>query len=55
MYLAKKIKKNSISSIHDFCIITGRSKAIIKDFKLSRIKFKEFALKGLLPNISTLS
>jgi len=55
MYLIKKIKRNSISVIKDFCLITGRSRGIIKDFKISRIKFKEFALKGLLPNISKLS
>jgi ribosomal protein S14 len=28
---------------------------LIKDFRISRMKFKEFALKGLLPNISKLS
>jgi small subunit ribosomal protein S14 len=51
IYSIQKLKKNSFSVIKDRCIITGRSRGLIKDFKISRLKFKEFSLKGLLPNI----
>ena len=36
-----KLHKNSYSSkIHNFCILTGRSKSVFKNFKLSRISFR---------------
>ena len=33
------------------CILTGRGKAIYSKFKLSRISFRELALKGMLPGV----
>lgn len=39
-----KLHKSSYSSkIHNFCVLTGRSKSIFKNFKLSRISFRNKA------------
>jgi small subunit ribosomal protein S14 len=54
-FLRKRLREVGYTKIKDRCIITGRSRGLIKDFRISRMKFKEFALKGLLPNISKLS
>jgi len=36
-----KIQKNGfLTRIHNFCILTGRPKAIFKNFKISRIIFR---------------
>ena len=37
------------------CSITGRSHAVYKKFGLSRIAFREYALKGFLPGIKKAS
>lgn len=37
---------------HNRCEITGRSKAYIRDFGLSRITFREQASKGRIPGIT---
>jgi ribosomal protein S14 len=53
--IQKKLDKLPINSsktrIKNRCIFTGRSKAVYKDFKLSRIVFRELALSGQLPGI----
>lgn len=36
----------------NLCSVTGRYRAVIKDFNLSRIKLKELFNKKLLPGIS---
>ncbi len=33
------------------CMITGRSRGIVGDFMLSRIKFREWAEKGYIPGL----
>lgn len=33
------------------CAVTGRSRAVLKDFGLSRIKFREMAQDGYLPGV----
>jgi small subunit ribosomal protein S14 len=40
--------KDKRYQIHNRCIISGRSRSFIRFFSLSRIKFRELALKGLL-------
>lgn len=37
--------------IKNRCIITGRSHGIMRDFKLSRIQFKEMVVQGLIVGI----
>lgn len=38
--------------LHNRCEITGRPKAYIRDFGLSRITFREQASKGRIPGIT---
>jgi ribosomal protein S14 len=45
------IESPKISKIRNICLITGRSRAIVQKYKLSRLKFKEFAEMGSLPGI----
>ena len=33
------------------CLITGRSRAVYRKFGISRLKFREMALWGLLPGV----
>lgn len=37
--------------IHNRCSVSGRSRAFIRDFGLSRIKFREMAQQGYLPGV----
>jgi len=52
-YLAlQKIPKNaSPVRLHNRCKLTGRPKGYIRQFGLSRINFREMALKGLIPGV----
>ena len=48
----KTINKNSsITRLNNRCIFTNRSRSIYKKFKLSRLIFRQLALKGLLVGI----
>jgi ribosomal protein S14 len=40
-----------LSKVRNLCLITGRSRALIQDYKLSRLKFKELAEAGYLSGI----
>lgn len=53
--LTKLSKNASKVRIKNRCIITGRSKAVYKDFRLSRFMFRELALSGRLPGIKKAS
>jgi small subunit ribosomal protein S14 len=53
MMLLNKLPKDSSSvRIHNRCIITGRSRSIYRDFKVSRIILRNYAHNGLLPGIT---
>jgi ribosomal protein S14 len=43
-----------ISRIRNICVLTGRTRAVIQKYKMSRIKFKQNAEAGLLPGIRKL-
>lgn len=49
--LTKLSKNASKVRIKNRCIITGRSKSVYKDFRLSRFMFRELALSGRLPGV----
>lgn len=55
--LGAQLKLNSLPRnaskvrIKNYCVVSGRSKGVYKSFRLSRIKFRELALAGLLPGI----
>jgi len=34
------------------CSITGRSRGVYRKFRLSRIKFRELALQGMIPGVT---
>lgn len=34
------------------CFVTGRCRGVLTKFGLSRLKFREYALRGLLPGIT---
>lgn len=40
-----------ISMIRGLCILTGRSRGLIQDYKLSRLKFKELAEAGFISGV----
>lgn len=44
-------RNSSKTRIRNRCIITGRSRGILKQFRISRIVFRELAWKGVLAGI----
>jgi small subunit ribosomal protein S14 len=49
--LAALPKNSSPVRLRNRCMITGRPRSIYRKFMLSRIAFRELALKGYLPGI----
>ena len=49
--LAQMPRNSSATRIHNRCQLTGRSRAYIGTFGLSRIAFRELALQGLIPGV----
>ncbi len=45
-----KIGMNS-SKINNYCIVTGRSRGVLRDFKVSRMIFKELANSGFIQGV----
>lgn len=50
--LAKLPRNANPVRLHNRCEITGRSKAYIRDFGLSRITFREEASNGRIPGVT---
>lgn len=53
--LNKLPKNSSPNRIRNRCQITGRSRAVYRRFGISRITFREYAHKGLLPGVKKAS
>ena len=52
----QKLPKNSAAiRMHNRCTISGRPKGYMRQFGLSRINFREMALKGLIPGVKKAS
>jgi len=52
----QKLPRNaSPVRLHNRCNLTGRPKGYMRQFGLSRITFREMALKGLIPGIKKAS
>ena len=52
----QKLPKNaSPVRLHNRCQITGRPKGYMRQFGISRINFREMALKGLIPGVKKAS
>ncbi len=56
-YIAlQKLPKNaSPIRLHNRCQLTGRPKGYMRQFGISRINFREMALKGLIPGVKKAS
>ncbi len=53
--LSKLPRNSSLGRIKNRCVETGRSKSNYRMFRISRITFRELALKGLLPGVTKAS
>ena len=51
MTLNKMSRNSSPVRLRSRCQLTGRSRGVLKKFKLSRLCFREMANKGLIPGI----
>ena len=49
--LQKLPKNSSPVRLHNRCKLTGRPKGYMRIFGLSRINFREMAIKGLIPGV----
>jgi small subunit ribosomal protein S14 len=49
--LNKMPRDSSPVRLNSRCQFTGRSRGVLKKFKLSRLCFREMALKGLIPGV----
>ena len=49
--LARLPRDSSPTRSHNRCQITGRSKAVLRKFKVSRIMLRELALAGKIPGL----
>lgn len=53
MILLNRLPKDSSGiRIHNRCVVTGRPKAVYRDFKISRILLRDYANNGLFPGIT---
>jgi len=49
--MAKLPRDSSPTRSHNRCQLTGRSKAVLRKFKVSRIMLRELALAGKIPGL----
>lgn len=52
--ISTQLEIEPISKIRNLCVITGRARAVIQKYKMSRIKFKQNAEAGNIPGIKKL-
>lgn len=55
MKLQKMPRDTSRIRVRNRCEVTGRSRGVYRDFKLSRITFRELAHKGMIPGVTKAS
>jgi small subunit ribosomal protein S14 len=53
--LAKLPRMSMENRLNTRCEVTGRPKAVLKKFKMSRMAFRELALKGMIPGVTKAS
>lgn len=52
----QKLPKNSAAvRMHNRCKLTGRPRGYMRQFGISRVTFREMALKGLIPGVKKAS
>ena len=52
MALAKMPRDGSYVRTHDMCIVSGKSRSIIKPFGLTRNVFRQMALYNMIPGVT---
>ncbi|MAX65649.1 MAG: 30S ribosomal protein S14 [Bacteriovoracaceae bacterium] len=55
MKLQKMPRDTSRIRVRNRCEVTGRPRGVYRDFKLSRITFRELAHKGMIPGVTKAS
>lgn len=50
--LNKMPRNSSAVRYRNRCVLTGRSRGVLSDFQLSRIKFRELAHRGIIPGVT---
>jgi small subunit ribosomal protein S14 len=45
-------RRSSLTQLRNRCVITGRSRGVLRPFSLSRIKMRELISHGLIPGFS---
>jgi small subunit ribosomal protein S14 len=50
--LNKMPRDSSPVRLRNRCLLTGRSRGYIRQFKVSRLSFREMALHGLIPGVT---
>lgn len=53
--LNKMPRNSSVIRLRNRCSFTGRARGFLRKFKLSRLTFRELALKGLIPGVTKAS
>lgn len=53
--LRKLPRDSSPTRLHNRCEVTGRPRGYLRNFKMSRIAFRELAYKGHLPGVKKAS
>ncbi len=53
--LQKLPKNSSAVRLHNRCKLTGRPKGYMRHFGISRVTFREMAVKGLIPGVKKAS
>ena len=53
--LSKLPRNSSRVRLHNRCKLTGRPRGYIREYGISRIRFREMALNGLIPGITKAS
>jgi len=53
--LQKLPKNSSAVRLHNRCKLTGRPKGYMRQFGISRVKFREMASYGLIPGVTKAS
>lgn len=48
----KMPRDSSPVRLRNRCLLTGRARGFIRQFKLSRLTFREMALNGLIPGVT---
>lgn len=48
----KMPRDSSPVRLRNRCLLTGRSRGVMRQFKLSRLTFREMALHGMIPGVT---